>query len=88
MRRSRRVKIVATLGPATDTGAMLFCVRSTSAQLQQYAGDPKPLIRALQTFKDVYILNLPANDPAAAVLRDPELRDDYFSALLRAGLPE
>ena len=57
-------------GWVTDRGAMLFCVRSTSAQLQQYTGAPEPLIRALQTFKDVYILNLPADDPAAAVLRD------------------
>ena len=56
-------------GWVTDTGAMLFCVRS-SAQLQQYTGDPQPLIRTLQTFKDVYILNLPADDPAASVLRE------------------
>jgi len=56
-------------GWVTDTGAMLFCVRS-SAQLQQYTGDAEPLIRALRTFKDVYVVNLPADDPAAAVLRD------------------
>ena len=48
---------------------MLFCVRST-AQLQQYAGEPEPLLRALRTFKDAYVLNLPVDDPAAAVLRD------------------
>jgi GNAT superfamily N-acetyltransferase len=54
-------------GLVTDTGAMLFCVRS-SAQLQQYAGDPEPLLRALRTFKDVYVLNLPVDDPAAEVL--------------------
>ncbi len=57
-------------GLVTDSGAMLFCVRSTSAQLQQYAGEPEPLIRALRTFKDVYILNLPADDPATDVLRE------------------
>jgi GNAT superfamily N-acetyltransferase len=56
-------------GLITDTGAMLFCVRS-SAQLQQYAGDPDLLLQALRTFGDVYILNLPADDPAAAVLRE------------------
>jgi GNAT superfamily N-acetyltransferase len=56
-------------GLVTDTGAMLFCVRS-SAQLQQYAGEPEPLLRALRTFGDVYILNLPADDPAARVLRE------------------
>jgi GNAT superfamily N-acetyltransferase len=56
-------------GLVTDTGAMLFCLRS-SAQLQQYTGEPGPLLRALRTFGDVYILNLPADDPAAAVLRE------------------
>jgi GNAT superfamily N-acetyltransferase len=56
-------------GLVTDTGAMLFCVRS-SAQLQQYAGEPEPLLRALRTFGDVYVLNLPAEDPAASVLRE------------------
>ena len=56
-------------GLVTDGGAMLFCVHS-SAQLQQYSGDPEPLIQALRTFGDVYILNLPADDPAAQVLRE------------------
>ena len=55
-------------GLVTPSGAMLFCVRS-SAQLQQYAGDPEPLIRSLRTLGDVYVLNLPAGDPAAGVLR-------------------
>jgi GNAT superfamily N-acetyltransferase len=56
-------------GLVTANGAMLFCVRS-SAQLQQYAGEPEPLLRALRTFGDVYALNLPADDPAAPVLRE------------------
>ena len=56
-------------GLVTESGAMLFCVRS-SVQLQQYAGEAEPLIRALRTFGDVYILNLPADDPAAQVLRE------------------
>jgi GNAT superfamily N-acetyltransferase len=56
-------------GLVTAGGAMLFCVRS-SAQLQQYTGEPEPLLRALRTFGDVYVLNLPADDPAAAVLRE------------------
>jgi GNAT superfamily N-acetyltransferase len=56
-------------GLVTDSGAMLFCVRST-AQLQQYSGEPEPLLRALRTFKDAYALNLPVDDPAAVVLRD------------------
>jgi GNAT superfamily N-acetyltransferase len=54
-------------GLVTDDGAMLFCVRS-SVQLQRYAGEPEPLLGALRTFGDVYVLNLPADDPAAAVL--------------------
>lgn len=56
-------------GWMTDSGAMLFCVRS-SAQLEQYTGDPEPLIRTLRTFKDTSIINLPDDDPAAAVLRE------------------
>jgi ribosomal protein S18 acetylase RimI-like enzyme len=56
-------------GLVTDSGTMLFCVRS-SAQLQRYAGEPEPLLHALRTFGDVYVLNLPADDPAAPVLRE------------------
>jgi GNAT superfamily N-acetyltransferase len=56
-------------GFADHSGAMLFCVRST-AQLQQYTGDPEPLLQALRTFGDVYVLNLPADDLAASVLRE------------------
>ena len=56
-------------GLVTGSGAMLFCVRA-GAQLQRYAGEPEPLIRALRNFGDVYILNLPADDPAADVLRE------------------
>jgi GNAT superfamily N-acetyltransferase len=56
-------------GLVTEGGAMLFCVRS-SAQLQQYTGEPEPLLRSLRTFGDAYVLNLPANDPAADVLRE------------------
>ena len=56
-------------GLVTDSGAMLFCVRS-NAQLQQYTGEPEPLLRALRTFGDVYVLNLPADDPAAQLLRE------------------
>jgi GNAT superfamily N-acetyltransferase len=56
-------------GLVTDSGAMLFCVRTT-AQLQQYAGEPEPLLEALRSFGDAYVLNLPADDPAATVLRD------------------
>lgn len=56
-------------GLVTDTGAMLFCVRS-SAQLQRYTGEPEPLLQALRTYGDGYVLNLPVDDPAASVLSD------------------
>jgi GNAT superfamily N-acetyltransferase len=55
-------------GLVTDSGSMLFCVRS-KVQPQQYTGEPEPLLRALRTYGDLYWLNLPAEDPAAAVLR-------------------
>jgi ribosomal protein S18 acetylase RimI-like enzyme len=56
-------------GLVTDSGAMLFCPRS-KMQPQQYAGEPEPLIRAIRTYGDLYWLNLPTDDPAAAVLRE------------------
>jgi GNAT superfamily N-acetyltransferase len=56
-------------GLVSDSGAMLFCLRS-AAQLQQYTGEPKPLLQALRTFGDVSVLNLPADDSAASVLRE------------------
>ena len=56
-------------GLVTESGAMLFCERS-KVQPQRYTGDPEPLIRALRTYGDLYWLNLPADDPAAGVLRE------------------
>jgi GNAT superfamily N-acetyltransferase len=56
-------------GLVTDTGSMLFCVRS-KVQPQRYTGEPEPLIHALRTYGDLYWLNVPVHDPAAAVLRD------------------
>jgi ribosomal protein S18 acetylase RimI-like enzyme len=56
-------------GLVTETGSMLFCVRS-KVQPQRYTGEPEPLIRALRTYGDLYWINLPTNDPAAAVLRE------------------
>ena len=56
-------------GLVTDSGAMLFCPRS-KVQPQQYTGEPAPLIHALRTYGDLYWLNLPADDPAADVLRE------------------
>ena len=57
-------------GLVTDTRRDALLRALVSAQLQQYAGEPEPLLRALRTFGDVYVLNLPADDPAAAVLRE------------------
>ncbi len=45
-------------GLVTDTGSMLFCVRS-KVQPQRYTGEPEPLIHALRTYGDLYWLNLP-----------------------------
>jgi GNAT superfamily N-acetyltransferase len=56
-------------GLVTTNGAALFAAPA-SVQLQQYAGEPEPVIRALRTLGDVFVLNLPADDPAAAVFRD------------------
>jgi ribosomal protein S18 acetylase RimI-like enzyme len=55
-------------GLVTDSGSMLFCVRS-KVQPQRYTGEPEPLIRALRSYGDLYWLNLPVDDPAAEVLR-------------------
>ncbi len=55
-------------GLVTDTGSVLFCVRS-KVQPQRYTGEPEPVIRALRTYGDLYWLNLPTDDPAADVLR-------------------
>ena len=56
-------------GLVTDSGSMLFCARS-KVQPQRYTGEPEPLIHALRTYGDLYWLNLPADDPAAVVLRE------------------
>jgi hypothetical protein len=56
-------------GLVTNTGAMLFR-GGAKVQPQQYTGEPEPLIRALRTYGDLYWLNVPADDPAAAVLRE------------------
>jgi ribosomal protein S18 acetylase RimI-like enzyme len=55
-------------GLVTDSGSMLFCVRSR-VQPQRYTGEPEALVRALRSYGDLSWLNLPADDPAAEVLR-------------------
>ena len=56
-------------GFVTDTGAALFGVGSI-VQLLQYTGESEPIVSGLRTFGDIMVLNLPADDPAAAVLRE------------------
>ncbi len=56
-------------GLVTGSGAMLFCARA-KVMPQRYTGEPEPLLRALRTYGDLYWLNLPADDPAASVLRE------------------
>ena len=55
-------------GLVCDGGAALFRV-GQSVQLLRYSGNPEPLFRTLQAYGDVSVLNLPADDPAADVLR-------------------
>jgi GNAT superfamily N-acetyltransferase len=56
-------------GLVTDGGAAVFALRS-NVQLLQYAGQAEPIVRALRTFGNFFVLNLPADDPLAAVLRE------------------
>jgi len=56
-------------GLETDGGAAVFRTTHT-VQLQQIAGDDsQELLQALRGHGDVAVLNLPADDPAAASLR-------------------
>lgn len=56
-------------GLVTDSGAAIFRAK-TAVQLLQFSGDAEPLLRFLRNLGDVSLLNLPADDPAALVLRD------------------
>jgi GNAT superfamily N-acetyltransferase len=56
-------------GFVTDSGAALFAVRA-NVQLLQYTGEPEPIVSHLRTLGNVFALNLPADDPATAVLRE------------------
>ena len=55
-------------GLETDDGAAVFR-RGSVVQLLQLAGEPGPLLRSLRRLGAVSVLNLPADDQAAAVLR-------------------
>ena len=56
-------------GLVTAQGAAIYRRPGENVQLVQIAGDAEPLLRALRTFGTVSLLNLPEDDPAAAVLR-------------------
>jgi ribosomal protein S18 acetylase RimI-like enzyme len=55
-------------GLATDDGVAVFRAGS-AVQLLQFAGRTEPLLAALRRLGTVSVLNLPADDPAAAALR-------------------
>jgi ribosomal protein S18 acetylase RimI-like enzyme len=55
-------------GLDTDTGTVVYRQPGEHVQLVQLAGDPEPLLRALRALGQVSVLNLPADDAAAAVL--------------------
>lgn len=57
-------------GLATDSGAAVYRQPGDNVQLLQFVGEAKPLFRALRTLGPVSVLNLPEDDPAAAVLRE------------------
>ena len=53
-----RSPTTTTCAGSSPTPARCSSACARRAQLQQYAGEPEPLLRALRTFGDVYILNL------------------------------
>ena len=57
-------------GLITEGGAAVYRRPDDTVQLVQLAGDVEPLLRALRTLGPVSVLNLPADDPAADVLRE------------------
>lgn len=57
-------------GLLTAGGAAVYRRSGDNVQLVQLAGDAEPLLRALRTLAPVGVLNLPEDDPAAAVLRE------------------
>lgn len=55
-------------GLVTETAAAVFRQLGEHVQLVQLAGEPEPLLRALQALGQVSVLNLPEDDAAARVL--------------------
>ena len=58
------------LGLVTAGGAAVYRAPGGNVQLLQIAGEAEPLLRTLRTIGPVTVLNLPADDPAADVLRE------------------
>ena len=58
------------LGLVTPGGAAVYRASGGNVQLLRIAGEAEPLLRALRTIGPVSVLNLPADDPAADVLRE------------------
>jgi len=57
-------------GLATDAGAAVYRQPGEHVQLLQLTGEAEPLLRALRVLGPVSVLNLPADDPTAPVLRE------------------
>jgi GNAT superfamily N-acetyltransferase len=57
-------------GLVTTDGAAVYRESGGNIQLLQIAGAAEPLFRALRTLGPVLVLNLPADDPDADVLRE------------------
>jgi GNAT superfamily N-acetyltransferase len=55
-------------GLATADGAVVYRQSGENVSLIQIAGDAEPVLRTLRTLGAVTVLNLPDDDPAAAVL--------------------
>jgi ribosomal protein S18 acetylase RimI-like enzyme len=56
-------------GLLTDAGAAVYRQPGEHVQLLQLVGEAEPLLRGLRSLGPVSLLNLPEEDPAAAVLR-------------------
>ncbi len=57
-------------GLVTDGGAAVYRQTGENVQLVQIAGEAEPLLHGLRARGTVSVLNLPADDPAAEVLRE------------------
>jgi len=56
-------------GIETDEGAAIFRVAG-AAQVVQIAGEPRDVLRAVRSYGNVVILNLPAGDPVGDAVRE------------------